>query len=94
VLYSEATANEIKQNEDRQQEKIDSRTSFCLLVQENDEIGEFLADETQPEVSQFLLLSGLYRKYCEWCHPKQSAKRGLIQKNIIIIYREKSNFGA
>jgi putative DNA primase/helicase len=46
-------------------------------IQENDEIGEFLADETEPEENQFIPSSGLYKKYCEWCHTRNSQPKGV-----------------
>jgi putative DNA primase/helicase len=46
-------------------------------IQENDEMGEFLADETEPEEGQAILSSGLYQKYCEWCRARNSPAKGL-----------------
>jgi phage/plasmid-associated DNA primase len=46
-------------------------------IQENDEIGEFLADETKPEEGQFILSSGLYKKYCKWCRTWNSQAKGV-----------------
>jgi len=45
-------------------------------IQENDEVGEFLADETTEEVGQFIPSSGLYKKYCEWCRERNSPAKG------------------
>lgn len=47
------------------------------IIVENDEIGEFLVDETQPNVGGYLMSSELYRKYCDWCRYHNNRPRGL-----------------
>jgi phage/plasmid-associated DNA primase len=48
-----------------------------VYIQENDEIGEFLADKTEPEEGQFIPSSRLYKKYCKWCHTQNSQAKGV-----------------
>jgi P4 family phage/plasmid primase-like protien len=43
---------------------------------ENDEIGEFLADETEVAADQFVPSAGLYRKYCDWCRGRNATPKG------------------
>lgn len=45
---------------------------------ENDEIGEFLADETVVEAGQFIPSSVLYKKYCEWNRAQNTTPKGSI----------------
>jgi putative DNA primase/helicase len=46
-------------------------------IQENGEMGEFLADETEPEKGQAIPSSRLYRKYSEWCCARNSQAKGV-----------------
>jgi putative DNA primase/helicase len=43
---------------------------------ENDEIGEFLADETEPSPNVFITSTNLYKKYCEWCRGRNAQPKG------------------
>jgi putative DNA primase/helicase len=52
------------------------RKETKAYIQENDKIGEFLA-ETEPEEGQFILSSRLYKKYCEWCRTQNSQAKGV-----------------
>jgi phage/plasmid-associated DNA primase len=53
------------------------RKETKAYIQENDEIGEFLANTTEPEEGQFILSSRLYKKYCDWCHTQNSQAKGV-----------------
>jgi phage/plasmid-associated DNA primase len=46
-------------------------------LNENDKIGEFLADETKPVEGQDIPSKGLYTKYCEWCRGRNAQPKGL-----------------
>jgi P4 family phage/plasmid primase-like protien len=49
----------------------------AVYLQENDEVGEFLIDETEPDAIAFIQSSLLYKKYCDWCKARNSASKGL-----------------
>jgi P4 family phage/plasmid primase-like protien len=45
-------------------------------IQENDEIGEFLADTITEEKNQYVLSSVLFTRYLEWCRGRNSTPKG------------------
>ncbi len=45
------------------------------FIAENDEIGEFLAEETEP-AEAVILSNVLYRKYCDWCKTHNAKAKG------------------
>eukprot|EP01127_Copromyxa_protea_P008247 TRINITY_DN1885_c0_g2_i15.p2 TRINITY_DN1885_c0_g2~~TRINITY_DN1885_c0_g2_i15.p2 ORF type:complete len:109 (+),score=19.93 TRINITY_DN1885_c0_g2_i15:389-715(+) len=46
-------------------------------IQENDEIGEFLADSTEQDPAGFILSSELFRMYTNWCRDRRTEAKGL-----------------
>lgn len=46
-------------------------------LNENDEIAEFLADETEEDCGKFVLLRVLYQQYCTWSKSRNQDAKGL-----------------
>lgn len=47
------------------------------FIDDNDDLGEFLSDETQPANDQVILSSALYSRYCSWCQTRAQKARGM-----------------
>ncbi len=60
------------------------------FIAENDEIGEFLTDETEPDAGAIILLSTLHSKYVYWCSTRngQAKKLNAFSQDVATRYKK------